>query len=96
MRKRHLVVGGVVVLVGVVSYGFAQMMAASPGAESATAQVAEGMSSTATDAVAMMPLLPVGALELVDTLGPVSDPTLMFAAGAMLIAVAAGVRRHTC
>ena len=91
MEKRHLVVGVVMFLASAASYGLVQMTEASP-----TVDVI-AVASPVMSVTSVAPLITAApALEFSETFGSLSDTTMMFAAGAVLLGLAAGVRRHTC
>jgi hypothetical protein len=91
MQKRHVVVGAVMLLSAVVSYGLVRMRAASPALE-----LVESSSSPSMAVAAASPLLVQSStVEFAETLASLSDTTMMLAAGVALLGLAAGVRRHS-
>lgn len=92
MQKRHLVVGAVMLLASVVSYGFVRMTAASPAMDADPPSGASIGIGAATPPL----VVPVSSVDSHDLLTSLSDTTMMFAAGVALFSLAAGVRRHSC
>ena len=91
MRKRHVVVGVVMLLASAVSYGLVQMTEASAAFEVvASATPMMNLASAPAPLVTPSPAAGFGGV-----LGSISDTTMMFAIGAALIGIAAGVRRHS-
>ena len=85
-----MVVGAVMLLAGVVSYGLVRTRAASPALE-----VFESSSGPSVGVSAASPfVLPLSTVEFAETLASLSDTAMMFAAGVALFGLAAGVRRH--
>jgi hypothetical protein len=84
------VVGLVMFLASVLSYGFVHMTAASPAIEVVdTANPSVGVTAAASPLV-----IPSAALEVSEALVPLSDAGMLFATGIALMGLAAGVRRH--
>jgi hypothetical protein len=91
MQKRHLVVGAVMVLASVVSFHVVQTTQAPAAIE----VVEAGRPASVMSATAPLPVTSASD-DLGDVVTSVSDITTMFAIGAALLGLAAGVRRHTC
>jgi hypothetical protein len=88
MRKRHLIVGVVMLVASAVSFDLVQTAATPSAAELVDARDDVGLTASATPLV-------VAAPGMIETLDSLSDAAILLAAGAALFAVAAGVRRHT-
>jgi drug/metabolite transporter (DMT)-like permease len=90
MQKRHLIVGLVMFVASVVSYGYVHMTAASPAIEVVdTATPSVGVTAAASPLV-----FPAAALEVSEALVSLPDSGILFAAGVALMGLAAGIRRH--
>ena len=91
MQKRHLLVAVVMLVASAVSYSLVQMTEASQSIDTA-APARHGMGVTA----AASPLvLAVDTVSLASMIDAVPDAAMLFATGATLLAVAAGVRRRS-
>ena len=94
MQKRHLLVGLVMLVASAVSYGLVQLTEAS-GAPTEIAEPAAqgGMGVTAAASPIVLPPDTVSIVSLIDS---VPDAAMLFATGATLLALAAGMRRRSC
>lgn len=93
MRKRHLIVGVFMVVASAVSYELVHPTEASP----ASVELIEAATAGVAFKTAVVPLVMTSdSSDLVSVFESVSDAAVLGATGAVLLVIAAGVRRRAC